>query len=473
MPAFGSASAVAPATNGAYGTTMTASLPASTADGDFLIMVAVNTSPESFADPTPASGSNRWNPVDGAVANGDLFMQIWAKVANSEPASYTITQGTTGPHGAVILRYTGADTGGTAGGPIAAQYFNNFNTGAGTAEGAPAAIANVATTDMLLALHAFAPNAAAALSLTTAPSTGGWNSRVAYGPTTQTPNPTTVFQMYLAVLDTLGLSGSVTAPHTGKMGQAGGWGLETLRLPAPGTITPGTITPVGLANQIIATAGTTLPFTTCALGNCVIAAFGNAVTGSTVVPSAVSGGNCSTWTQIGTPLHNATLGNISLWIGRNVNAVGDSPIVATWNGSVSGVGTEIYAKEFSAGYGANTVWTIDTTASKTNTSASTITYPTLVPTGTNELYFGYAVPNSASAASASGTTAGYAYTNMVDQVVWNPAISASTAPTGPISSAAISIAIAGLIKVAQAPGPIESGGLIIPSTQAVMRAALR
>ena len=54
--------------------------------------------------------------------------------------------------------------------------------------------------------------------------------------------------------------------------------------------------------------------------------------------------------------------------------------------------------------GASTVWTLDKSGTSNGASSTTVPYPSLTPSGSGELYFGYAeVANNASAGSTPGS----------------------------------------------------------------------
>ena len=89
---------------------------------------------------------------------------------------------------------------------------------------------------------------------------------------------------------------------------------------------------------------------------------------------------------------------------------------------------ELAAQEFAGSGGTSTVWAKDVSASATNDAASsTITYPSLTPSSSGELYVGF---SRASSASAPGTTPGFTYESPSanNLYVYDPSVSSSVSP---------------------------------------------
>ena len=109
---------------------------------------------------------------------------------------------------------------------------------------------------------------------------------------------------------------------------------------------------------------------------------------NTVTVSSMSGGGVTTWNRaiqydgVGEPRE------YDLWYGT-VTATGSSTINVTWSGPLSGMTAEYEVQEFGAGLGPGTGWTLDTTDSQENSSSTTVTYPSLTPAASGELYFGF------------------------------------------------------------------------------------
>ncbi len=133
-----------------------------------------------------------------------------------------------------------------------------------------------------------------------------------------------------------------------------------------------------------------------------------------------------------------------IWYGK-VATTGTSTVTVTWSSSVASQTPEYSAQEFTAGLGTGTVWGVDHSGTLNNTSSSTTTtYPSLSPSGTGELYFGYLTDNTATGGSTSGFT--YASTAQGNQVTYNPNVSSPNAyqPTGTQTPAGISSALAAI-----------------------------
>jgi hypothetical protein len=210
--------------------------------------------------------------------------------------------------------------------------------------------------------------------------------------------------------------------------------------------------------------------TSITVGNCVMVAF---LTGATTLQvTAVSGGNATGWVRVAGPyaVHG---NNLEMWNGV-VNAVGAQTITATYTGAVT-VYSELDCMEFTNGTGAGTTWARDGTQQAgfiTSVASTTLTYPTLVPSGSGELYYGHGFGNTGGA--ITGTTAGYV-SNIdaaTDQTIYNVNVSASTSPTATLPSQ--TTGSQGVLMIATAPG---GGGGVVPAPtiirQAVQRAAVR
>lgn len=93
---------------GANNGNITINVPASTADGDFLITGFAYEQSVSPSNPFMSAAWNQITTVNGNP-NHDLYTGVWWRRASSEPASYTVT--TNGTYGdssvAFMLRYTG------------------------------------------------------------------------------------------------------------------------------------------------------------------------------------------------------------------------------------------------------------------------------------------------------------------------------------------------------------------------------
>ncbi|MGD0381748.1 MAG: IPT/TIG domain-containing protein, partial [Acidimicrobiales bacterium] len=164
---------------------------------------------------------------------------------------------------------------------------------------------------------------------------------------------------------------------------------------------------------------------------------------TTITVSSVSGGGVGTWAQAedyaGYSGHD-----LEIWTGT-VTTTGASTIAVTFSASVTAVYTGLAAQEFSASSGSSTVWAVGSGSGISNTSSTTVTLPKLTPTGTGELYFGYAaIANNGAAGTTTGFT--YATTSDADVATYDTNVSAAIQPTAKQSPAGVSGAVGVLIS---------------------------
>jgi hypothetical protein len=161
----------------------------------------------------------------------------------------------------------------------------------------------------------------------------------------------------------------------------------------------------------------------------IFASKGNTIT-------SVSGGGVTTWSRI------IGANSEELWRGV-VTTTGASTITVTVS-TPSGPTIELAAQEWTTG-SATGSWVIDTSGTISNASSTTVTYPSLTPQSTKDLYVGYAIGNSTMSA---GSTSGFTYltgASASNQGVYNTTTSTTSQPTATQSSAGTSIAVAALI----------------------------
>ena len=118
--------------------------------------------------------------------------------------------------------------------------------------------------------------------------------------------------------------------------------------------------------------------------------------------SSVSGGGVSTWTKA-VQFAGSVASDEEIWYGK-VTTTGSSTITFTWSGTVTGRIPQYGVEEFSAGLGASTVWATDKTGSGNGASSTSVPLPSLTPSTSGELYFGYSLV--ANTAAAAGSTSG-------------------------------------------------------------------
>jgi RHS repeat-associated protein len=227
---------------------------------------------------------------------------------------------------------------------------------------------------------------------TTAPTTTTSSSTTTTGATTTTTGATTT---------TTGATTTTTAPTTTTTAAGGG-----------------TISTVGTLAYAHGSA-TTLSVSPQAVGDLMV--FVVNVDGGPV--SSVSGGGVTTWNKdiakVGTEEGNDN----EIWWGV-VSASGASTITVSFTGSHSD--DELMAQEYSAGAGAT--WSTGANGS-TSSTTSTVTFPSLTPTGAGELYLGFAQVDGGGEA---GSTPGFSYTITSAEasvLCWDTNVSTTTSPT--------------------------------------------
>ena len=203
---------------------------------------------------------------------------------------------------------------------------------------------------------------------------------------------------------------------------------------------------------------TTLSVSPQAVGDVLVLAV--KVNSTAITVSSVSGGGVSAWSNLES--YSVYAGHdLELWMGR-VTATGSSSVTVTFSSSVSSISVELTSEEFSAGLGASTVWAKDIAGGQSNGSSTMVGFPSLTPTGSSELYVGYA---SVSTSGEAGTTSGYTYDTTGDGNVflYDPNVSSSSAPTAMASSAGTSGAVGALVTASNASAaPTVTG--VSPST---------
>ena len=171
-----------------------------------------------------------------------------------------------------------------------------------------------------------------------------------------------------------------------------------------------------MANTAVGTLSSTTSTAPTTLAIAAVAAVGDvrvlraAVVSTTIQPTAVSGGNCSSWTQGFDPANDnqGTVRRHAVWYGTvaNANSSQHETITITWSASVTGITIDLDCLTFSAGNTATT-WARDgaTLTIVNNASSTTITYPTATAGGTGRVYAGFArAPSGGSYGTPSGGT---------------------------------------------------------------------
>lgn len=224
------------------------------------------------------------------------------------------------------------------------------------------------------------------------------------------------------------------------------------------------ISAVGTIASAAASGKTTQAVTTTTLGNCLICAVGLGTT-TTISVATMSGGGCNAsgsglygaWTRIAGPFDGGnTSSDIEIWMGA-VTTTGSGTITITGSASISGITNRMVVREFTAGLGLRTRWLLDSAGSLTNSTSTTITFPTLVASFSAELYIGWGIAGTT--ASTSGATSGY--TVQLDPnnnpFMWNASVSGSQSPTCAQSPTGLSNVVAAMIYATP-----YSPGLFLP-----------
>ncbi len=206
------------------------------------------------------------------------------------------------------------------------------------------------------------------------------------------------------------------------------------------TTPPAGITAVGSFTTNFALSLSTLAVSPQNVGD-VLVVFAQRLTGSTL--TSVSGGGVSTWTK-GVQFSGSVGVDEEIWYGK-VTTTGASTITFNWSSSITGHYGEYGAQEFTAGLGASTVWALDKSGTLNGASSTSLPFPSLTPSGSGELYFGYTVPNNTAVA---GSTSGFTYdvTGEDNIVAYDPTVSGAVSPTASQSPASTSSAVAVLLS---------------------------
>lgn len=172
--------------------------------------------------------------------------------------------------------------------------------------------------------------------------------------------------------------------------------------------------------------------------------------GSNTTSTAVSGGGCNAsgsglfgaWTRVAGPVSSAGSWSMELWMATVITGGGSTITVTN-----TSVGTNrLNCKEFNTAGGAGTLWSQDGAGgSKSNATSTTVTYPTMTPSGPNRLYVAFALNGTG---SATGQTAGYSLEldPGTNPYLYNASIPQSAQTPTSVTTSSASTAIAALIK---------------------------
>ena len=155
--------------------------------------------------------------------------------------------------------------------------------------------------------------------------------------------------------------------------------------------------------------------------------------------SSISGGGVTNWTKVTSTSSGSGAGTTTMDMWRGVvTAAGSSTITVTFGGT-TGNPNAITAMEFTTGSTSGS-WVVDSSGTQYNgTASTTVTYPSLTPQSSKDLYVGFASGGTMSA----GTNTGFTYTTTPltsRQDIYNTSVSATTQPTSAdVSSASLTI----------------------------------
>jgi phosphate transport system substrate-binding protein len=191
------------------------------------------------------------------------------------------------------------------------------------------------------------------------------------------------------------------------------------------------ISPVGPLLSQASDGGSTLQVSAPTVGDAWVLAI--RVKNSATDVSSVSGGGAGGhWTKLGRISDATQNEDVEEWLGP-ISKTGSSPVTVKFSRGVSGTKVELTAQEFTNGDGSSTVWAGDVGGgAKNDTASSTITYPTLTPASTGELYVGF---SRATSSSSAGDTPGFSYENENENensrglYIYDPNVSSSVSPT--------------------------------------------
>lgn len=249
-----------------------------------------------------------------------------------------------------------------------------------------------------------------------------------------------------AVIYDLGVSGT-QAPTSTQTSSAASFGIGCLisaTPPAGGSIQQLGTPPLPPFNTTATTTAVNSPAT---VGNLLVV-FGD-VHSSTIHFTTLSGGGVTTWTSIVGPFVG-TSGVVSsnMWMGV-VTTAGAATIVASASGSLSGLATELSVQEFTL-HNPAAIWAVDTTGTLSNAASTTVSFPSLTPANSGEIYVGYVRATGSLATTVPTNYMGcfnYFGSTATSQIIYTSQLGAGAqAPTMTQGTSATSWTIGALIS---------------------------
>ena len=171
--------------------------------------------------------------------------------------------------------------------------------------------------------------------------------------------------------------------------------------------------------------------------NDIMVLFSSPANGNGTITS-ISGGGVTSWTKVTGTTSGSGAGTttMEMWKGV-VTSTGSSTITVNFGGT-TGNPNVLTAMEFTTGSTSGS-WVVDSSGTLYNATSTTVTYPSLTPQSSKDLYVGYASGGTMSA----GTTSGFTYTTTSissRQDIYNTSVSSTTQPTSTdVSSASLTI----------------------------------
>ncbi|HEY2003645.1 MAG TPA: hypothetical protein VGH44_00845 [Candidatus Saccharimonadia bacterium] len=183
------------------------------------------------------------------------------------------------------------------------------------------------------------------------------------------------------------------------------------------------------------------------VGDLMTLAIGTSATAISV--TGVSGGGVSGWHHV---VSHLGTGFVDLWEG-SVTTTGASTVTITYSATPAN-NVDLDVEEYSAGVGTNGNWVVTASNTISNSSSTTLTFPSVVATWNNSLYVGYV--RTSSLASA-GSTSGFSYhiTSSTNVVADDPSAMAGLAyaPSATSSGSGTSDGVA-MIVLPPTPGDL-------------------
>ena len=201
----------------------------------------------------------------------------------------------------------------------------------------------------------------------------------------------------------------------------------------------------------------TLSVSPTAIGNILVLTVPNTGSGVNTPLTAVSGGGVTTWVLVAWGGYRTPGYGIDLWYGV-VTSTGASTITITASSPSYG-SMALGCLEFSGGSAGT--WSLDGGGSSQNGHTSSFSYPSLTPSGANELYVATCVSSSL---STSGQTSGFTYivplgltgNEANGTLVYNVAASSPTAQSPNQSTSLAYWQAAAILLIFTATPPVKS-----------------